>query len=131
MTTPDDRQSDNDADALADRELRSIASGLPPTPLAGALSGRVLGRVHRRRTIQRGLTGVVALAAVAALFFIARPTDQTSVQTVRTDLPNTSQWAQLDTRFLTAAPPVDNLAVIDRDQSALLEVLVALGSEAP
>ena len=130
MTPPTNPSPGSDSDLIADRQLREIASGIPPANLLHPLDTRVLGKVRRRRIMQRTMVGCLAVASLATLLLITsqRMRDdgarlsqlETTTQDVRQPL------SVFDSDVLTSPAPAASLDLIDRDQVAILDSLSAL-----
>jgi hypothetical protein len=104
-----------DPEAAWDEWLTRALQSAPAAPVPPTLAGRVRRRLWRRRTVRYGAAAAFLIAA--GLFWAGwgrlpnRPEPQPAVA----DLPGSD--------VLFAAPPVDGLDVLARQQSAYLDAL--------
>ena len=139
---PNEPLPDAEIDQASDRQLRELASGIAPPGSPGDLGARVLGKVRRRRVIQRTVIGSLAVVALTTALFLPRLTKNESMElaqsgpTNKLPLSSQAQAAEpvldsFDSDYLAAPPPVASLDVIDQNQLAMVELLATLGRETP
>ena len=111
-----------------DERIRRLLAQTPTPDRRTVIQSRVFARIRRRRMLTRVACAAMVTVLVAVGLHAIWPSNPTphALPIAQQDTGPDAWLDSLDTRFLSAPPPVAALDLVNRDQHALLDHLKSL-----